>query len=276
MVAGQSAPIAVQLPSSAAVAGQPLPSAMVAGQSAPIVGQSPSLAAVAGQPLPSAMVTGQSDPIAGQSPSFGCPALPSFAAVAGQPLPSAPVAGQSASVAGKSPSLAASKHKSPPPDCCCWWSEVLDMEIKGYVNLSDKSGNTVICLLCRDGKGKSDGVIALRRPFSKYYWDGHANGDKHKNLLKQRLGEEELIAKGKMKAKKNQSQLCGFYQSAEKKKKYPRMVRMIMTMMRARRIMTRKRMIVLIMYCRVLPKGEKHWILQRKQAKNYGKQLLTW
>ena len=98
MVAGQSAPIAVQLPSSAAVAGQPLPSAMVAGQSAPIVGQSPSLAAVAGQPLPSAMVTGQSDPIAGQSPSFGCPALPSFAAVAGQPLPSAPVAGQSASV----------------------------------------------------------------------------------------------------------------------------------------------------------------------------------
>jgi hypothetical protein len=44
MVAGQSAPIAVQLPSSAAVAGQPLPSAMVAGQLAPIVGQSPSLA----------------------------------------------------------------------------------------------------------------------------------------------------------------------------------------------------------------------------------------
>ena len=29
----------------------------------------------------------------------------------------------------------------------------------------------------------------------------------------------------------------------------------------------------------VLPsvtKGGKHWILQRKQAKNYGKQLLTW
>jgi hypothetical protein len=54
-----------------------------------------------------------------------------------------------------------------PPDC--WWSEVLDMKIKGYVDLSDKSGNTVLCLLCQDGKGKSDGVIALRRPFSKYY-----------------------------------------------------------------------------------------------------------
>ena len=71
--------------------------------------------------------------------------------MAGQPLPLAPVAAQSASVAGKLPSLAASKHKSPPPDC--WWSEVLDMEIKGYVDLSDKSGNTVLCLLCQDGKG---------------------------------------------------------------------------------------------------------------------------
>ncbi len=100
---------------------------------------------------------------------------------------------------------------------------MLDMEIKGYVDLSDKLGNTVLCLSCRDGKGKSDGAISLRRPFSKYYWDGHENGDKHKNLLKQRLGKEELIAKGKMKVKKNQSQLSGFYQSAEKNKKYPRM-----------------------------------------------------
>ncbi len=41
--------------------------------------------------------------------------------------------------------------------------------------------------------------------------------------MKQRLGKEELIAKGKMKVKKNQSQLSGFYQSAEKNKKYPRM-----------------------------------------------------
>jgi len=97
------------------------------------------------------------------------------------------------------------------------------MEIKGYVDLSDKSRNTVFCILCQDGKGKSDGAISLRRPFSKYYWDGHANGDKHKNLLKQCLGEEELIAKGKMKVKKNQSQLSGFYQSAEKNNKYPRM-----------------------------------------------------
>jgi hypothetical protein len=41
--------------------------------------------------------------------------------------------------------------------------------------------------------------------------------------LKQRLGKEEFISKGKMKVKNDQSQLSGFYQSAEKKKKYPRM-----------------------------------------------------
>ncbi len=51
-----------------------------------------------------------------------------------------------------------------PPDC--WWSEVGHGK-KGYVDLSDKSGNTVLCILCQDGKGKTDGVIALRRPFSK-------------------------------------------------------------------------------------------------------------
>ncbi len=53
------------------------------------------------------------------------------------------------------------------------------MEIKGYVDLSDKSGNTVLCLSCQDGKGESNGVITLRRLFSKYYWDAHENGDKH-------------------------------------------------------------------------------------------------
>ncbi len=73
------------------------------------------------------------------------------------------------------------------------------MEIKGSVDLSDKSGNTVLCLLCQDGKGKSDGVIALCRPFSKYYWDVHEKGDKQKSILKQCHGEVELIARGKMK-----------------------------------------------------------------------------
>ena len=53
------------------------------------------------------------------------------------------------------------------------------MEIKGYVDLSDKSGNTVLCILCQDGKGISDGVITLHRPFSNYYWDAHENSDKH-------------------------------------------------------------------------------------------------
>ena len=46
---------------------------------------------------------------------------------------------------------------------------MFEIEVKGYVDLSDKSGNTVLCLLCQDDKGESDGVIALRGLFSKYY-----------------------------------------------------------------------------------------------------------
>jgi hypothetical protein len=91
-----------------------------------------------------------------------------------------------------------------PPDC--WWSEMLDMEKRGYVDLSDKSGNTVLCLLCQEGKGKTDGVIALHRPFSKYNWAAHEQGDKYCKLLKQCPGEEENITEGKMKEKKNQVQ----------------------------------------------------------------------
>ncbi len=59
--------------------------------------------------------------------------------------------------------------------------------------------------------------------FSKYYWDVHEQDDKHNKLLKQRCGEEELIAEGKMKEKKKQAQLIGYSLSAEKNKKYPAM-----------------------------------------------------
>jgi hypothetical protein len=93
-------------------------------------------------------------------------------------------------------------------------------EKKGYVDLSDKSGDTILCLLCQDGKGKTDGVIALHRPFSKYFWAVHEQGDKHCKPLKQHHGEEELIAEGKMKEKKSQSQLFGYFPSTGKKKKY--------------------------------------------------------
>jgi hypothetical protein len=89
----------------------------------------------------------------------------------------APVAGQSSSlavVAGHPLSLTPAlppwpskktKHKSPPD---CWRSEVLDMDIKGYVDLSEKSGNNVLVFYDEMVRGKVM-VIALRRPFSKYY-----------------------------------------------------------------------------------------------------------
>jgi hypothetical protein len=152
VVAGQ--PLSLESPPTAALACQPISLALqsavvaLAGQLAVVAGQppsleSPSLAAVAGHPLFLA-------PVARQSLSL--------AAVSEHPLSLVPVAGQSSSlavVAGHPVSLTPflspwpsrnTKHKSPPHDC--WWSEVLDMEIKGYVDLSDKSWNTDLCLLC--------------------------------------------------------------------------------------------------------------------------------
>ncbi len=42
------------------------------------------------------------------------------------------------------------------------------MDIKGYVDLSEKSGNNVLVFYDEMVRGKVM-VIALRRPFSKYY-----------------------------------------------------------------------------------------------------------
>jgi len=79
----------------------------------------------------------------------------------------------------------------------CWWPEILDLKKRGYVDLPDQSGLSVLCIICRDGKGKSDGVVSLRRPFNCYYWGAHEQGNKHCNLVKQCCWEEEQITKGK-------------------------------------------------------------------------------
>jgi hypothetical protein len=73
---------------------------------------------------------------------------------------------------------------------------------------------------CQEGKDKTDGIIALHRPFSKYYWAVHEQGDKHYKLLKQHCGGENLIAEGKVKEEKNQAHLFEYFLSAGKKKKY--------------------------------------------------------
>jgi hypothetical protein len=79
---------------------------------------------------------------------------------------------------------------------------------------------SVLCILCQDGTGKSDGVVSLRRPFNCYSW-GAEQGNKHCNLVKQCCWKEDQITKGK-RDNKNQLQLLGFFQSNGKKKKLPR------------------------------------------------------
>ena len=44
-------------------------------------------------------------------------------------------------------------------------------------------GEAAICILCRDSKGKSDGVVKFtKKKFDKNRWDEHCRGDKHKQL----------------------------------------------------------------------------------------------
>lgn len=70
-----------------------------------------------------------------------------------------------------------------------WPAELREMSKKGQVllNYRDRTGKIpfaencyIQCITCRDGKGKSDGVIFLRRPFAVQYWEQHASGKKHK------------------------------------------------------------------------------------------------
>ncbi len=79
-----------------------------------------------------------------------------------------------------------SKKTNNKPPSLCWRPEILDLKKKGYVDLPDQSGMSVLCILCRDGMGNSDGVVSLRQPFDCYYWGAHEQGNKHCNLVRQR------------------------------------------------------------------------------------------
>ena len=53
----------------------------------------------------------------------------------------------------------------------------------------------VQCILCRDNKGKSDGVINLRRPFTINCWNQHAFGKRHRENVQRYNNMMELRAK---------------------------------------------------------------------------------
>jgi hypothetical protein len=93
-----------------------------------------------------------------------------------------------------------SKKTNDKPPSLSWWPEILDLKKR---DLPDQSGMSVLCILCQDGMGKSDGVVSLCRSFNCYYWGAHEQGNKHCNLIKQRCWQEEQITKGN-RDKKNQ------------------------------------------------------------------------
>ena len=39
----------------------------------------------------------------------------------------------------------------------------------------------LICIMCRDSKGKYDGVVNLRRLYNEEKWDSHTAGGNYKN-----------------------------------------------------------------------------------------------
>lgn len=103
-----------------------------------------------------------------------------------------------------------------------WWPDMRSLWKKGWVNLNLKVpdnkggfhpyGQCVVCILCRDGKGKSNGIVNLRRPFARgqWYWEDHANGKKHRELVARKEYEEEQLKKWNIK-KTRQLKLSGFF-----------------------------------------------------------------
>jgi hypothetical protein len=83
---------------------------------------------------------------------------------------------------------------------------------------------TLFCVFyAKTARGKLMVLLLYTDHFFKYYWTVYEQDDKPNKLLKQRYGEEELIAEEKMKEKKKQAQLIGYSPSTEKNKKYPTM-----------------------------------------------------
>jgi len=65
---------------------------------------------------------------------------------------------------------------------------------------------------CRDGKGKSLGVIHLRCPFDSEKWVQHQCGKRHRENMQRFLATEDLRKEGKLKSTK-QTGIYAFFKS---------------------------------------------------------------
>ena len=78
-----------------------------------------------------------------------------------------------------------------------------------------------ICVTCRDGKGKSDGVIKLRSPFYSYYYlEQHCESSKHRGAVSHKNYMDELVRKGKVK-KQHQGTMSSYFMKSSKKSDPP-------------------------------------------------------
>ena len=75
-----------------------------------------------------------------------------------------------------------------------WWPEILKLESEGLVDLNPQGIHHetneafettvhIICLLCRDSPGASNGVLSLRTPFNQHYWDCHPQRGKYHSMF---------------------------------------------------------------------------------------------
>ena len=114
-----------------------------------------------------------------------------------------------------------------------WWPEIKELEKKNLVILGTEEdkikdttdgtefeiGRAVICILCRDGPGKSNGIIKfIKKKYHKYKFDEHCGGGKHLAAIARNKHMEELIKKGKEK-RKVATTMQGFFGPAKKKGK---------------------------------------------------------
>ena len=81
-----------------------------------------------------------------------------------------------------------------------------------------QEGMALVCVMCRDGKGKSNGRVHLRRPYNEEKWDSHAVGRKHKINMALWNYWFEIENKGKQRMKKQRGMTD--FQSIIKKRSY--------------------------------------------------------
>ena len=101
-----------------------------------------------------------------------------------------------------------------------WWPEIKELKIKDTTDGTEfEIGRAVICILCRDGPGKSNGIIKfIKKKYHKYKFDEHCGGGKHLAAIARNKHMEELIKKGKEK-RKVATTMQGYFNVVPAKKK---------------------------------------------------------